>query len=237
MATTRPTIPDRMQRTALLPWLTLVAWMVLSACIDERLSLGHHQTPLAPGAGMLPDMSSSGGAGGTGGLGGIGGQSAPALDAGAIDAGTIDPEPDAAPPALQSACEGSVYAATLRCAMSPPGPQGSMITQTLLTLEPVPFGGPSGRAAVRGELDFDAWDLSFRARLVGELDCSRGDLHVDVVDGRAELSAMPGPDIAFIGGIDGMLMRQDDTLEGGWWHAPSSGGPGCTGVWSAVRQN
>jgi hypothetical protein len=223
MMTTQRTIGDYAMRAtragcpALASWLTLTALM-LPACIDERVSLGHHSPPLMPGDPMT------------------GGQAAPALDASMTDS-----TPDAAPPSRGSPCEGSVYAASLRCVvddfgMLPQGAERSMTTQAVLTLDPSPFGNPGERAAVRGDLAFEPWDLSFRARLAGELDCERGVLFAEIVDGRVEPLSLPGPETGFVGRIDAMLDNQTDTLDGMWFHARSMGSAACVGRWSASRQ-
>lgn len=215
-------------------YLALAAALALATgCIDERVSLGHHAAPMPmplPSGGMMAATSGSGGIGGVGGSGGAAVEPSDAAIVEPTSDAAIDPVPDASVPRT-SPCEGSVYAATLQCAVDFGAP---MSTQSVLTLEPA-FGEPGALAAVSGELAFSAWNADFEARLAGELDCERGELHVDIVQGTVQ--PMQGPQMGFVGMLDGFLAARGDALDGMWLHTASMGGPVCIGRWSAVRQD
>jgi hypothetical protein len=213
--------------------------LALGACIDTHVSLGHHAA-LSPGGDgdmnmMDASVAPSGGSGGAGGVsgnggaggGGAGGSGGAGSSGNAGGSGGSTPEP-------VGACDPGTLAAMLECQVDEGfgAPPRTMSTTTTLTL--VRTG--RGLASVTGVLDFDAWGLSFRARIEGELDCMRGEFHADIVDGVATMSN-GGPPLDFIGSVDGLTVDPvDGTISGPWWHGPDMPGtPVCIGMWSAMR--
>lgn len=226
---------DRGGRLALLASVGLA----LCACIDTRLSLGHHRAPEPPPGG-------SGGSGGSSGAGGTG-----AIDMMDMMDAAMEPlagsggqggtpsmeEPDAGPPPVLP-CEEGTIAAELDCQVEDGffgggGPVSEpMSARTTLTITPRLDRPGVSRAS--GLLSFTAWGLDFSGRIEGNLDCVRRVFDAFIVDG--EVVTPGAPPRSFFGSLNGLLDPVDGTISGPWWHGPEmQGGPRCTGPWRTTR--
>jgi len=222
---------DRAGRLALLA----SASIALCACLDTRLSLGHHSEPMPPPAGF-------GGAGGSSGAGGSAGgmmvdaSTDPTAGSGGQGGSTPMEMPDAGPPP-ELPCDPGTFAAQLDCQVEDGffggGGPGSEPMSTRTTLTITPRQDRPGVSRATGVLRFAPWGLEFDGQIEGELDCTRGVFDAVIVDGQVMMpNSPPKP---FFGHIDGLL-DPDGTISGPWWHGPEmQSGPRCTGPWRATR--
>lgn len=224
--------------------LIAVLALALAACIDQKLSLGHHEAPEVgdgDGDGDTPNMDASfipTSSGGMGGMGGVGGMTGGAPFVPPPDAGPADDAAMELPP--PSPCEERIaMTATLSCQLQQGGfgqpgdrPPPPMTTIATLTFEPVQRMGREGFARAGGMLDFEAWNARFTGRIDGELECARGTFMALIFEGQLSMNGMPsGP---FYGELNGLWSPNTGAIAGSWWHGPDPFTPLCIGDWTAT---
>jgi hypothetical protein len=174
--------------------------LALTACIDNRLSLGSHEAPPSgdgdgdgdgdgvtppPGmdAALMPPM--------TGGFGGMTGGS-PYVPA--PDAAEPDPDADVEPPRPSPCSDRITMNATLSCQVDNGGFGGrpeSMTTTSTLTFEPDLRSGRQGQGRVSGLLSFEAFNATFNGRIDAGIDCELGTLRGRILDGQISMDGVP----------------------------------------------